>query len=190
MQTMISNKNIIITGKPGCGKSTLISRLKEYLNTDFTIKIGGISTPEIRRDGVRVGFNIINIYSNEIGILSHINQKSGPRISKYKVNLKDLNEIGVKAIVFAIKNCDIIFLDEIGKMEIISKNFQNAVLDAFNSSKIVIATMGLRIRHTFIDEIKSRNDIEILHLTINNRENIFKQIKQFLLLKFKNKLKN
>lgn len=54
--------NIFITGNPGCGKSTLIKKLLEGIAGK---KVSGMITPEIRVDGVREGFKIIDLASGK-----------------------------------------------------------------------------------------------------------------------------
>ncbi|MHA1271620.1 MAG: NTPase [Candidatus Helarchaeota archaeon] len=186
MNNLAFQKNIIITGKPGCGKSTLITKLKNILQ-NIGKKVGGISTPEIRENRIRKGFSIIDIFNNKKGILSHITFQTGPRVGKYRVNLSDLDNIGVNAILFAIDNCDVILLDEIGKMELFSKKFRNSVLKAFDSNNLVIATMGIRITHSFIDGINKRADIKKIFLTKENREQVFNTIKDLVIGYFEKK---
>ena len=104
-------KNIFITGKPGCGKTTLIKEISKELKP----KIFGFYTEEIREKEKRVGFKIKTLDKKE-GILAHIKFKSKYQVGKYKVNLKDLEEIGVSALEKAIKEKKIVLIDEIGKM--------------------------------------------------------------------------
>lgn len=136
--------------------------------------IGGISTPEIRENN-RLGFEIVDMMTGKRGILAHINQKEGPRISRYRVNLQDLHNVGVKAIQRAIeKNADFIIIDEIGKMELVSKEFQAIVWEALNQHK-VLGTIGL-LTHRFITEIYQRTDLDIINLTTINREATFEKL--------------
>ena len=167
--------NILIRGKPRSGKSTLIQKLEALLKQKNKV-IGGIITPEIREKS-RLGFGIIDIMTGEKGILSHINQHEGPKVSKYGVNLEDLNSIGVKGIKNALaKNADVIIIDEIGKMELISKEFQTIVWEALNQQK-VLGTIG-QISHPFITKIYQRQDLKIIDLTIQNRETVLNDLKK------------
>lgn len=142
--------------------------------------IGGIITPEIKEGRRRVGFEIVDMASGKRGVLSHVNQREGPRISKYRVNLKDLNDIGVSAIKLALeKNADFIIIDEIGKMELVSNEFQDIVWEALDLKK-VLGTIG-QISHPFVTKIYQRNDLRIITLTPQNRDAIFEELKsQFL----------
>lgn len=88
-------KNILLTGLPGIGKTTLI---KEIISEISKEKICGFYTQEIRNDeGKRVGFVIKGLEGKE-GILAYVEAKSHYKVGKYKVLLKDLEQIGVKEI--------------------------------------------------------------------------------------------
>ena len=168
-------KNIFITGKPGCGKTTLIMEILKELK----LNAGGFYTSEIRERDIRKGFKIITLDGKK-GILAHVNIKSPYRVSKYKVNIKDLEEIGVNSILDALKKKQVIILDEVGKMEIYSEKFKKAVLTALDSKKRILGTIKLTI-DSFTNKIKNRKDTKILYLTGENRQNIKKEILSCLL---------
>ncbi|MHA1299451.1 MAG: NTPase [Candidatus Helarchaeota archaeon] len=165
--------NILITGRPRTGKSTLIFKIIKALEAQGK-KIGGILTPEIK-GRKRLGFKIIDVGSNREGTLAHINQKKGPKVSKYTVNMEDLENIGVKGIKYAIDKCDYIIIDEIGKMELFSKNFQDVILNALDTKK-VIGTIGYTLSHPLAKQIKNRADVELIILTVENRDKITNEL--------------
>jgi len=167
-------KNIFITGKPGCGKTTLIKEISEKLKP----KIFGFYTEEIREKEKRVGFKIKTLDKKE-GILAHIKFKSRYKVGKYKVNLKDLEEIGVKALEKGIKEKKIVLIDEIGKMELFSEKFKKAVLKALNSENKVLGTIILK-RNPFCDKIKQRKDTKIFYLKKENFQKVKKEIENYL----------
>lgn len=70
--------NIFVTGKPQTGKTTLLQQIVEELDLDA----GGIICPEIRNKGKRQGFKIVNLATEEEGILAHVDQERGSRVSK------------------------------------------------------------------------------------------------------------
>jgi nucleoside-triphosphatase len=159
--------NILIQGKPGSGKTTLIKKVVLSLQKE---KAGGFYTEEIRDDKDRVGFNAKTLDGKE-EILSHVSFKSGPRVGKYRVNINVIDELIIDSIKEAIKDKDIVVIDEIGKMEMFSENFKFAVKKAFDSSKRVLATIPV-YSNTFLNSLKKRNDVEIFVLDVNNRDKL------------------
>ncbi len=160
---------ILLTGPSGIGKTTVILKLVTVLK-EKRIDVGGMITMESRKYGTRVGFEIIDLKNSRRGWLAHINQKRGPRIGKYRVNLEHLNSIGTQAILDAVENRDIIIVDEIGPMELCSEKFKKAIERTLACKKLVIATIHQKARDPIINEVKNRTNAEILTLTKENRE--------------------
>jgi nucleoside-triphosphatase len=131
---------------------------------------------EVREAGVRVGFEIMDLSTAQRGWLAHVNQPEGPRIGRYRVNLTDLDVIGVGAILGALQSADILAIDEIGPMELSSKAFNNALVKVVESSKPMLGTIHYRLKHSLINSIKEREDVEILKVTYENRESLHNQI--------------
>lgn len=163
-------KNIFITGKPGCGKTSLIMEILKELN----LNAGGFYTSEIREKGIRKGFKIKTLKGKE-GILAHVNIKSLYKVSKYKVNIKDLEEIGVKSILNSLRENELTVIDEIGSMELCSEEFEKAVITALNSKNKVLGTIKMT-PDLFTNEIKKRKDTKIFYLKRGNREKIKSEI--------------
>jgi nucleoside-triphosphatase len=159
---------IFVTGPPGIGKTSVLLRSVNGLK-DRGYEIGGMISREVREGGVRVGFEIMDFSTEQRGWLAHVNQPTGPKISKYRVNLTDLDAIGVSSILDAIRNADIIIVDEIGPMELFSPAFGDAVDQALESNKPVLGTIHFGLRDSLINSIKKREDAEILEVTYENR---------------------
>ncbi len=169
-------KNILISGPPGVGKTTLIKKILENLN----LKVGGFYTEEIKENKNRVGFKIISL-DNQEGILAHISIKGMKRVGRYGVNIYDLENVGVKSLSRALRDEDLIVIDEIGKMEIFSDKFKEKVLDCLNSEKFVLATIGIG-GDKFIFQIKERNDVIIFKMNRDNRDELVDKV-LYLILK-------
>ncbi|MEX2722658.1 MAG: NTPase [Candidatus Freyarchaeota archaeon] len=171
--------NLLITGPPGVGKSSLVNQIVREAR-ERNLMVGGIITPEQRvlmqGKNVRVGFFIVNLLSNEQDFLAKADLKSEYRVGKYGVILENIKSIGVRAIREAIQKANLIVIDEIGKMELLAPEFAVAVREAFDSPKPVLGTIGKNVQHPFVEEIKRRRDVEIINLTRNNREMIYKRI--------------
>lgn len=153
------SQHLLLTGKPGTGKTSLI---KEAI-ARTKIKAGGFYTEEIRSGGIRQGFRIVTLDGKE-AVLAHVNFSSPYRVSKYKVDVDSLNKVGVSAMQRALQECDLIIIDEIGKMELLSPQFKEAVWQAINSDKRVLGTIMLNPNH-FCDTVKSHPGVEVLQVT-------------------------
>ena len=90
--------NILLTGVPGVGKTTLVRRVL----AEIDVKIGGFYTEEIRERGKRVGFSI-KTFEGRTGILAHVNHKGPHRVGKYAVNIEDLEQIAAESVVSALQ---------------------------------------------------------------------------------------
>ncbi|MCS7123914.1 MAG: NTPase [Candidatus Bathyarchaeota archaeon] len=159
---------LLLTGSPGVGKTTLLLKVIEALKSRG-YSVGGVVSREFRTSGTRIGFEIIDLASGKRGWLAHVKQKTGPRLGKYRVNLSDLDDVGVEAILKAIKECDVIVIDEIGPMELFSEKFRKAVQEAVESGKLVLGVVHWRARDKLVDAVKTRQDAELFTVTFENR---------------------
>jgi nucleoside-triphosphatase len=164
----------LLTGKPGTGKTTVIRQAL----AGATAKAGGFYTEEVRSGGNRLGFHIVTLDGQE-AILSHVDNRSRYRVGKYGVDISNLDGIAVAAIERAIDHSDLIVIDEIGKMELFSTRFREAVLKAMASGKKVLGTIMLA-SHPFADDIKHRLEVRLIEVTRNNYQQVLKEIIDWL----------
>jgi nucleoside-triphosphatase len=165
---------LLLTGKPGTGKTALI---KEAL-ASTKVKGGGFYTEEIRTGGIRQGFKLVTLDGQE-ATLAHVGISSPYQVSKYNVDTDSLDRVGVSALRYALKESNLIVIDEIGKMELLSPQFREAVTQALNSGKKVLGTIMLN-PHPFADEIKRHPEVETLLITRENRTEIMKKVLNWL----------
>ncbi len=158
-------KNILITGPPRSGKSTLIERLLEKIQKPAT----GFLSREIREKGNRVGFSITTL-DGKRGILAHEKIKTSPRIGKYGVNLQDLDRIAVPSIIPSSPS-QMVIIDEIGKMECLSRLFRETLSKTLDSVNPVLGSIALH-GGPFIQKIRERKDVLLITLTEKNRDSL------------------
>lgn len=115
-------KNVLLTGIPGCGKTTLIRQVIGRLGD---LQLAGFYTQELREAGRRVGFEAVGM-SGTRGPLAHVQHASEIRVGRYGVDVaavEDLLEVELNA---RPEHADLFVLDEVGKMECFSDLFVTA----------------------------------------------------------------
>ena len=166
---------LFLTGSPGVGKTSVLLRVVESLKAN-DYAVGGMLSREVRSSGVRVGFEVLDLGGSGRGWLAHVNQLSGPQVGKYRVNLEDLNRIGAEAIMKAVEKCDVIAIDEVGPMELFSERFREAVKRAVECGKVVVGVVHWKAKNRLIEEVKAREDTEIITVTRENRDKLHESI--------------
>ncbi len=134
---------ILITGRPGVGKTTLVSKVFKGLR-EKGISAGGMITYEVRERGVRTGFIVEDLKTGLKGVMASVSQSPGPRVGKYVVNVEEIDRVGVNAVENSLACDEVVIIDEIGPMELYSDAFKKAVSKAFFSPKNIVATMHYR----------------------------------------------
>jgi len=164
----------LLTGRPGTGKTSLIKQAV----SEFKGKAGGFYTEEIRSQGTRLGFKLVTLDGQE-SILAHVDIHSRYRVSKYGVDIDNLNRVGVSALQQATKQCDLVIIDEIGKMELFSADFREAVWRIINSGKRVLGTIMLQT-NPWADKIKRQPQVHLVEVTRANRHRVLEELSAWL----------
>jgi len=162
--------NILITGQPGVGKTTLIRKLS-IIFKEFNP--AGFFTSEIVENGERVGFAIENL-NGDSRVLAHINLKSKYSMGKYKIDIKGFEDF-LQNILLKEKKTGLYIMDGIGKLECESKKFSKLIVDLLDADKPLIATIPEK-GSGLISETKKRDDVRIVELTQNNHELKLKEL--------------
>jgi nucleoside-triphosphatase len=166
---------LLLTGAPGVGKTTVLTKTVDALKAKG-VSVGGMISREVREGNVRVGFEILDLTSGKHGWLAHVNGQGGPQVGKYHVNLDDLDNIGTAAITQALEKCSAIAIDEIGPMELFSQKFKQAVGQVLESKKLVLVVVHGKAKDPLVTQVKRRVDAEIFNVTFSNRENLPEQL--------------
>jgi nucleoside-triphosphatase len=168
-------KNVcLLTGQPRAGKTTLIKQVV----ADFKGKACGFYTEEIRENDERRGFRLVTLDGRKV-TLSHIDFKSPYRVGKYGVNVEGLEEVGITALQGAQSNCDLVVVDEIGKMEMLSLKFRSVIEDLISSNRRVLGTILLH-HHMWSDIIKARPEVRLIMLNRNNKPQVLSEVTRWL----------
>ena len=164
----------LLTGRPGTGKTSLLKQAVAGMKGIA----GGFYTEEIRTQGVRQGFRLVTLDGQD-AILAHISIHSPYRVSKYGVDIDSLDKVGVSALHRAARECDLVVIDEIGKMELFSANFRETVLHLIDSGKRVLGTIMLS-PNPWADAIKRQPQVSLVEVTRANYRQVLEELREWL----------
>lgn len=165
--------HLLLKGPPRIGKTTLI--FKSIIELKKNFKIDGFITKEIREKGKRVGFEIERIDGEKM-ILSHIDFINLPKVGKYGVNIENFEKIIEK---IDVNKCEILIVDEIGKMELFSKKFYLWIKNLLEIEKPrILGTIGEKVFENLKNEINF-SKCEIINVNYKNRDYLLKDIFNF-----------
>ena len=155
-------------GRPGAGKTTALRSLSQLLR-DADIPLCGFLTKELRQGRGRVGFEI-ETFDGERGVLAHVKLPGPPRVGRYGVNLEAFERVALPGLDRPRKEC-VVLIDELGKMELASTRFREAVVTLFDYPVPIVASVQMS-RHPITDALKRRPDVEKLRLSASNRDRL------------------
>jgi len=159
---------IVLTGAPGVGKTTAVIRVASALK-EKGVKVGGIVSRELRTNNMRIGFEFIDLTTNDRNVLASIAGK-GPKVGKYFVNVAGCR-FAAERLMDAVRNSDVIICDEIGPMELKSREFKDSVKSLLDVDKKVIVVVHQKLQHPLIDEFRNKSSI-LINLDLENREKV------------------
>lgn len=134
---------ILLSGKPGVGKSTVLSKVRETLLSEG-LTVSGCLVKEIRELNNRLGFEVHYMPSQAITVLGHRQILfSSKYVSNYSINISGIDQelIPFMNRLSLSTPSDVMLFDEIGRMQNMSPSFIPA-LDCLLSADIpLIATI-------------------------------------------------
>jgi nucleoside-triphosphatase len=157
---------VLLEGRPGVGKSTVTRRLIALL-LEAGVVLGGFVTDEIRARGRRQGFAVETVRGDR-GVLAHVDLPGPPRVGRYGVDLPTFERIALPALV-APEPDGVVVVDELGRMELASAAFRDAVSALLDQDVPLVATVQLH-HHPFTDALKGRRDVRVLRVDERSRD--------------------
>ncbi len=141
-------------------------------------RVGGFYTEEIRSGGVREGFRLVTLDGRQ-ATMAHLNIRSPYRVSKYGVDVDSLERVGVPALYRAAQQGNLVVIDEIGKMELFSASFREAISQIIGSGKRVLGTIMLQ-SHPRADRVKQDRRVHLIEVTRDNRHQVLEELRDWL----------
>ena len=165
---------VLLTGAPGIGKTTVVRKVVARLPD---LRIAGFVTEEIRAEaGRRAGFRAID-FDGRRTTIAHVDLGGKHRVGRYGVDVLALD--AVVRVSLGEGPADVYVIDEIGKMECMSRLFVRRVEDLLASGSPLLATVAVR-GGGLIERVKVRDDARLLEVTTGNREVLPETIARWL----------
>lgn len=165
---------LLLTGAPGSGKTTVLHKVAEAL---APARLCGFYTEESREQGIRRGFRLVSFDGRE-GVIAHVACRGQPRVGKYGVNVAVLDRLA-RISLAPREDCALYLVDEIGRMECLAPGFIAAIRTLFQARQPLMATIALK-GGGFIEEVKTRGDVELWEVTRANRDRLPAEILAWL----------
>ena len=162
---------LLLTGPPGIGKTTVIHTVLSGIK----IKAGGFYTREMRSGGRRVGFALKTLDGDE-GVLAHIDYQGRHRVGRYVVDIPLFEDMALPALERAVRAQELIVIDEIGRMELFSRRFQEMVLRVLDQYERHLLGVIHQGKGTFVESVRRRADVEVIVVGHTNRDGLPAQL--------------
>ncbi|MEU6665181.1 NTPase [Streptomyces sp. NPDC046727] len=162
---------ILLEGRPGAGKTTLVRRLATLLRDRRTV---GFTTEEIRQGGARTGFALETLEGGRRAVLAHVDFPGPPRVGRYGVDPDVIEQLALPSLMSVAADPtagDLVLIDELGRMELACTAFQDTVRCLFESDIDIVATVHAH-HDPFTDALKQRPDVTLLQVTRTNRDTL------------------
>jgi nucleoside-triphosphatase len=161
---------LFLTGNPGVGKTTLIRAIAQRLEG---IMCAGFYTEDTRQSGQRTGFRIVTLDGQE-GTLATLGRQK-PTVGKYSIHVEEFEKLVLRQLDQVANPADLYVIDEIGKMELLSRQFRIRISKLLAQPTNLLATISKK-GNGLIDQIKRRSDVEIIEVTQKNRDELLEEL--------------
>jgi nucleoside-triphosphatase len=178
MSRGVMPNNILVRGRPGSGKTTLVVNVVQSLSAEG-FKAAGFVTEEIRGGSHRLGFKVRDL-RGDTATMAHIEYAGKPRVGKYGVDLEAFERVALKALDTFKGEVDFTVIDEIGRMEMASSTFRSVLMEILDIPMPLLATVH-KAGDPFTGALLDREDVSVYDIGPGSRDSLLEVIHDSLL---------
>lgn len=175
---------MLITAAPGTGKTTLCDKVAKRfarLPERAFLQDGFLCYEQRGDSGKRVGFELVSLDGTARKPLASIDgPKTGHRVGQYEVQVEQFESLALPILqkMVEAKGKRLLVFDEIGKMELFSDKFQDAIRALLNSEDEELHILGtVAIKGPgLIEESKKLRPVEVCEISKEDRDKVYEQV--------------
>ncbi len=145
-------------------------------------RAGGFYTREVRVAGQRTGFELVTL-AGETDLLATkspgITFSTEAPFGKYRVNLAASDMLAVPSLYQAMTQGQVVVIDEIGPMELLSEKFYQTVKEILDLPVLAVGSVVER-SHPLADHIKTHPRSQLQQVRLANRDLLPHQVETVL----------
>lgn len=177
MMTQPDNNHILITGRPGAGKTTAIRAIVEGLDPGHIV---GFYCEARLVDGKRAGF-VVKMLTGEQGLLAGPEVEGLPRFGSLRedglprlgVTFTFLNDVACPEVCRDAGRARLIVIDEIGPMQAVSPVFRDMVTRVLAlSGPAVLASIAASDDDEWVATIRRAQKANVIAVDCANRSEV------------------
>ena len=161
IKNKFSQKVFIVSGAIGQGKTTEIKKIIETLKAK-DISVGGIYSPRIVENGITIGYDVVDIISNNRERFLRQTDVIGlNKIGRFNI-FSEGHQFGINALLPSMNiNNSIVIIDEVGLLELENRGWADSIHDLILASNSDIL---LSVRDSYTEQVIHKWNIKEYYL--------------------------